>query len=86
MEAVEFAPGLPMAEVVAAWRGAIKLAAGRWKVSWHDLANVLSERSAEELVKKPWHPWPEDPGGGPSARPRSPAASSTCSDYFGDSD
>lgn len=56
--AEEFAPGLPMAEVQRAWRGAVKLAAGRWQVSWHDLANVLTEQSAAVLEKQPWHPWP----------------------------
>ena len=57
--ATEFAPGLPMAEVVAAWHGAVKLSAGRWQVTWHDLSNELARRSEEELTSRPWHPWPE---------------------------
>ena len=50
-----------MAEVVSAWNGAVALAAGRWQVSWHDLANVLTERSAEELTSRQYgNPWPKD--------------------------
>ena len=48
-EASEFAPGLPMAEVVSAWNAAVELAAGRWKVSWTDLAATLTTRADDEL-------------------------------------
>ena len=87
-EAVEFAPGLPMAEVVAAWHAAVKMAAGRWQVTIHDLANELTERSASALEKKPWHPWPGGQAADHHARPGSRADSidSSNHNYFGDSD
>ena len=70
VDATEFAPGLPMAEVVSAWQEVVKLAAGRWQVSWHDLANVLTRRSESALEKRPWHPWPGGEAGDHRARPR----------------
>lgn len=83
-EAVEFAPGLPMAEVVSAWSEAVEMAAGRWQVTYHDLANVLSERSESVLMQSvadPLDTRPTDgrvsamPAVGHHARSRSPASS-----------
>ena len=83
--ATEFAPGLPMAEVVSAWGEAVMLAAGRWQVSWHDLANVLCERSAEVLEQKPWRPWPGEQADDRPSRSRDSGAWSPDSCYYDDS-
>jgi len=68
-EATEFAPGLPMAEVVAAWNAAVE-EAGRRAVlptgervepTWLDLANELQWRAHSELMSRPSPPREETP-------------------------
>ena len=86
--AADFAPGLPMAEVVAAWRTAVELSGGPrgWQPTWHDLANVLAERSEEELARRHGHE-PEPPGGQVAGRIACVSRSgSPDSDFCGDSD
>ena len=86
--AADFAPGLPMAEVVAAWRTAVELSGGPrgWQPTWHDLANVLAERSEKELARHHWHV--PEPSGGQAAdcRARVSRSGSPDSDFCGDSD
>jgi len=68
-EATEFAPGLPMAEVVAAWNAAVEEAGRRRTLptgeraepTWLDLANELQWRAHSELMSRPSPPREETP-------------------------
>ena len=68
-EATEFSPGLPMAEVVAAWNAAVEEAGRRRTLptgeraepTWLDLANELQWRAHSELMSRPSPPREETP-------------------------